>query len=115
MKVSKSKIEGVIMKENDTYLLEDNNNLEHLTLSKTTLNPYKSTRGHSHDNQEEVYFFHGEGVMVLGDEEFNVSDGDIVLIPKGTFHRVINPNDKELMFVCVFEKYDRGGEIAKYR
>ena len=57
MKVNTNDIGGEITKDNETYVLEDNNLLEHMTLSKTTLKPNQSTRGHLHDELEEVYFF----------------------------------------------------------
>ena len=115
MKVSTKNIGGEITKENDTYVLEDNNLLEHMTLSKTTLKPNQSTRGHLHDDLEEVYFFtKGDGIMVLGEEEFSVKEDDVVLIPQGKFHRVINNKSEPMEFVCVFEKYDRQSDIAKY-
>jgi len=115
MKVNTNKIGGEITKDNETYVLEDNNLLEHMTLSKTTLNPNQSTRGHLHNDLEEVYFFtKGEGKMVLGEEEFEVKAADIVLIPQGKFHRVINNKNKSMEFVCVFEKYDRESDTAKY-
>ena len=108
MKVNTKEIGGEITKDNETYVLEDNNLLEHMTLSKTTLKPNQSTKGHLHDDLEEVYFFtKGEGKMVLGEEEFEVKAADIVLIPQGKFHRVINNKNKSMEFVCVFEKYDR--------
>ena len=104
MKVNTNEIGGEITKDNETYVLEDNNLLEHITLSKTTLKPNQSTRGHLHDDLEEVYFFtKGEGKMVLGEEEFDVKAADIVLIPQGKFHRVINDKNESIEFVCVFE------------
>tara|TARA_B110000116_G_scaffold208554_1_gene184025 strand:+ start:177 stop:524 length:348 start_codon:yes stop_codon:yes gene_type:complete len=115
MKVNTNEIGGEITKDNETYVLEDNNLLEHMTLSKTTLKPNQSTRGHLHDDLEEVYFFtKGEGKMVLGEEEFDVKAADIVLIPQGKFHRVINDKNEPIEFVCVFEKYDRESDTAKY-
>ena len=115
MKVNTKEIGGEITKDNETYVLEDNNLLEHMTLSKTTLKPSQSTRGHLHDDLEEVYFFtKGEGKMVLGEEEFDVKAADIVLIPQGKFHRVINNKNESMEFVCVFEKYDRESDTAKY-
>ncbi len=39
MKVNINEIGGEITKDNETYVLEDNNLLEHMTLSKTTLKP----------------------------------------------------------------------------
>jgi quercetin dioxygenase-like cupin family protein len=115
MKVKKTDIKGDIIKDNDTYTLIDNNHLQNLTLSKTILKPDQETRGHSHENQEEVYFFHGYGKMQLGEKVFGVSPGSIVLIPKGTFHKVINHHTNHACeFICVFEKYDRESDVAAY-
>ncbi len=116
MKVNNNNIQGKVVKDNDTYILEDNNLLTNLTLSKTTLKPQQGTRGHSHEDEEEVYFFtKGYGVMQLGEESFSVQQGDVVLIPMGKFHKVMNPNPVESFeFVCVFQKYDRSSDTAKY-
>ncbi len=102
MKVNTNDIGGEITKDNETYVLEDNNLLEHMTLSKTTLKPNQSTRGHLHDELEEVYFFtKGDGIMVLGEEEFPVKADDVVLIPQGKFHRVINNRMSYGVCVCL--------------
>lgn len=117
MKVELDKINGSIVKNTDVYLLEDNNFLENLTLSRTYLKPGKSTRGHSHDSQEEVYIFtSGSATMIIGEEEYSAKTGDTFLIPKGKFHRVINLSEIEsCSFTCVFEKYDRSGTDANYK
>ena len=117
MKVHIEDVGGEIVKDNDTYTLVDNNYLEHLTLSQTILKPNQSTRGHSHENQEEVYIFtDGRATMIIGDDEFEATSGDTFLIPKGKFHRVINlSTDEFCYFTCIFEKYDRKGEDVKYQ
>ena len=100
-------IGGETIKDDETYLLRDNKELKNLVLSSTTLRKGKQTRGHRHAGQEEVYFFvMGTGMMIVGeeiDEPFPVSAGDIVLIPDGAFHRVINNGDMHLIFNCVFD------------
>jgi oxalate decarboxylase/phosphoglucose isomerase-like protein (cupin superfamily) len=64
----------------------------------------QSTRGHSHAGQEEVYFFvQGTGIMMVDEQRFRVNDGDIILIPDGAFHRVINDGEMDLVFNCVFD------------
>ena len=69
MKVPINNIGGEVVKDNETYLLRDNKLLKNLVLSSTLLLPEKETRGHSHQGQEEVYFFqYGYGEMTLGDE-----------------------------------------------
>ena len=46
--------------------------------------------------------------MQLDNDIFKVKAGDIVLIPDGTYHRVYNDmHDKNLEFICVFQKYER--------
>ena len=97
-------IGGSVIKDNKTYLLKDNKTLKNLVLSSTLLKPNEETRGHSHEGQEEVYYFvDGHGQMTLGEESFHVASGDVVLIPDGVFHKVINPTTEHLYFVCVFD------------
>ena len=82
--------------------------LKNLVLSKTTLRPSQQTRGHRHDGQEEIYFFlYGDGKMIVGEEDtepFEVHSGNIIQIPDGAFHRVINTSEnREMKFICVFD------------
>lgn len=100
-------IGGEVVKQDERYVVKDNKFLKNLILSSTDLNPGMSTSGHKHAGQEEVYFFiSGSGKMIVdGDSynEFNVTAGDVVLIPDGAFHKVINNTDEQLYFVCVFD------------
>lgn len=100
-------IGGNIVKEDDRYVVKDNNYLKNLILSSTDLKPGKQTSGHRHAGQEEVYIFvSGKGNMIIdGDnyEQFAVKAGDVVLIPDGAFHQVINTGSENLYFVCVFD------------
>lgn len=96
-------IGGSITKEDDRYIVKDNNLLKNLVVSSTDLKPMKSTSGHEHKGQEEVYFFvKGNGRMELDGKEINVDVGDTVLIEDGVFHRV-HAGPKGCYFVCVFD------------
>ena len=104
LKFHNSDAGGEVVKDNETYLLKDNKTLNNLVLNSTKLYRGQSTRGHSHAGQEEVYFFvQGTGVMIVDEERFRVNPGDIVLIPDGAFHRVINDGEMNLTFNCVFD------------
>ena len=71
-KVTVEDIGGEILKDTSEYLLKDLPFGEHLTLSSTQLRANQSTTGHSHDNQEEVYYFtHGSGKMIIDEQEFD--------------------------------------------
>lgn len=104
MKYGGYNIGGVVVKEDDRYVVRDNTELKNLIVSSTLLHPGKSTSGHSHAGQEEVYqFIYGHGEMELDGERFPVTRGDIVLIKDGVFHRVHNTAAEDLYFVCVFD------------
>lgn len=104
LKFNEHDVGGEIVKDNETYLLKDNKTLNNLVLSSTKLYRGQSTRGHSHAGQEELYFFvQGTGVMIVDEHKFRISRGDIILIPNGAFHRVINDGEMNLVFNCVFQ------------
>lgn len=104
MKFGGYDVGGEVVKKDDRYVVKDNKFLKNLIVSSTTLHPGKSTSGHSHAGQEEVYqFVFGTGEMEIDHERFVVSPGDIVLIKDGAFHRVHNTGTQDLYFVCVFD------------
>ena len=96
-------IGGIIAKEDDRYKVCDNSELNNLVLSSTDLHPNKSTSGHKHPGQEEIYFFvKGSGQMEINERKFDVTEGDTVLIKDGDFHRV-HAGEEGCYFVCVFD------------
>jgi mannose-6-phosphate isomerase-like protein (cupin superfamily) len=48
-------------------------------------------------------FMKGSGRMELDDKEFDVKEGDLILIEDGVFHRVHNTGTVDLYMVCVFD------------
>lgn len=47
----------------------------------------KEVKSHKHvTHAEHVYVLDGEGEMVIGNKQMKIKKGDIVLIPKNTFH-----------------------------
>jgi len=60
------------------------------------------TDAHIHRRSEEIYVFtSGAGRMALGEAEFEVAEGDAVVIPPGTVHKLWNPGSEELVLLCV--------------
>jgi mannose-6-phosphate isomerase-like protein (cupin superfamily) len=104
MKLENWNVGGEVVKQDDRYVVKDNKLLNNLVLSSTKLNAGKSTTGHRHAGQEEVYMFiKGEGQMELDHKIFDVKAGDIVLIEDNVFHKVHNNSDYILEFICVFD------------
>ena len=104
MKYGAWDIGGSVVKNDDRYIVKDNTKLKNLVVSSTRLNAGKSTTGHRHAGQEEVYIFiKGSGQMELDHQIFNVTAGDTVLIEDNVFHKVHNNTDFGLEFICVFD------------
>ena len=108
IKLSIDDIGGEVAKQDDRYTVIDNTILNNLVVSSTDLHSMKSTSGHAHVGQEEVYnFVRGTGKMEMIDlngkhHDQNVKAGDVVLIPDGWFHRV-HADVEGIYFVCVFD------------
>ena len=97
---------GNIVKQNDTYTIVDNTELNELTVSTTTLHPGQETSGHSHPGIEEVYtFLSGKGFIEIDNEKHKVKEGQTFTIKDGAFHKVYNSSsDQDLFFICVFNQ-----------
>ena len=93
-----------VVKEDERYVVTDNNILNNLVASTTYLNPSHSTTGHKHPGQEEVYvFMQGSGSMEIDEKTLEVKAGDGVLIEDGEFHLVHYSGQEIVEFVCVFD------------
>ena len=104
LKVRTDDIGGKLVADNDIYTVKDNTHLNNLVLSSTVLQSGKNTSGHSHEDQEEVYYFtEGTGMMDIDGMKFPVLAGDIVLVDAGEYHQVFNNDIPTLKFICVFE------------
>jgi mannose-6-phosphate isomerase-like protein (cupin superfamily) len=94
---------GILVAENERYTIHDLE-VDELTVSLTELKKTQETRGHSHVECSEIYFFReGKGKMQVGNQMYYVVKGSIILVPRGLFHKVINLRAEDLVFVTVFE------------
>ena len=97
-------IGGEVVKTDSRYVVTDNTELNNLVVSSTKLNAKKSTTGHRHAGQEEVYIFvRGSGQIELDHRIIDVKAGDTILIQDNVFHKVHNNTDLGLEFICVFD------------
>jgi len=49
----------------------------------------QEVKSHKHvKHSEQVVVLEGEGLMRLGNEEFKISQGEVIFIPRNTFHSV---------------------------
>jgi mannose-6-phosphate isomerase-like protein (cupin superfamily) len=75
------------------------------------------TRGHEdrHPGQEEVYYiFEGKGKVVIEDEPNDIEAGDVVFIPDGLRHYLINDGPATLgLFWAIAKKWSEMPGIQK--
>lgn len=100
-----------LIRNNDIYKVYDLPTLQNLNVSLTELYAKKSTTGHSHNDADEVYvFIDGEGTIEVGARTIQVKNGNLVLVPRGKFHKVRNKGENTLNFWTIFEKYESRGK-----
>lgn len=94
---------AVLIANNERYMIQDayhrkGNGEIAYTESRTVLHPTKMTRGHFHDDGDELYtVISGGGYMIIqGHDKATVSKlepGSKVLVESGDWHQVVNPSD----------------------
>ncbi len=69
---------------------------EHLQLVVMSLPPGGEIGSEVHAENDQFFRFEaGTGKVKVGEEEYEVKDGDVVIIPAGTPHNVINASTSE--------------------
>ncbi|MDN5331467.1 MAG: hypothetical protein PWP45_692 [Tepidanaerobacteraceae bacterium] len=94
----------------DTYWLIDpeSSPSRRLKMGYTVIYPTGTTTGHSHDEEEVYFVVQGEGVMVVGEEEFPIKPGDALYVPPRVFHTTRQVGNIPLAVVWVTGKLDEG-------
>lgn len=98
---------GTVLRDTEVYLVEDNRFLSSMVTSKTTLHPGHHTKGHKHPQEEVYMFMSGHGALESDHGKVDVKPGSIVQIKGDTYHRVYNLGEDDLVFVAIFESYER--------
>ena len=65
------------------------------------------TRGHAdkHEGQEELYYiFAGRGIVMIDEEEHRIEAGDVVFIPDGAKHYLVNDGSESLSLFWAMPK-----------
>ncbi|MDO8739989.1 MAG: cupin domain-containing protein [Candidatus Woesearchaeota archaeon] len=90
-------------KDNIEKLTVENDNFrkvlytaEHCQLVLMSLNPGEEIGSEIHDDGDQFFRFEkGKGKVIINETEYDVSDGDSVIVPAGTTHNVVNISDSE--------------------
>lgn len=66
------------------------------------LEPGQAQKPHSHEGADKIYFvLQGRGLFLIGDEERELAEAEIVLAPSGALHGVRNISEMRLMLLVM--------------
>jgi mannose-6-phosphate isomerase-like protein (cupin superfamily) len=90
-------------KQNIEKLTVENNDFrrvlytgEQMQLVLMSLKPGEDIGAEVHPENDQFFRIDaGQGKAVVGETEYDVSDGDAVIVPRGTEHNIINTSDSE--------------------
>lgn len=69
---------------------------EHMQLVLMSLRPGEEIGMETHDENDQFFRFEkGQGKVIIGETEYPVTDGDVVVIPAHTNHNIINISEIE--------------------
>lgn len=90
-----------------TWLINRNDGAERYEMRKFRIGPKGSMPKHLHHTIEhEEYILKGRVKVTLGDNVYEVKEGDAVFVPAGVPHAYSNPYDEDVEFICVIPKVE---------
>lgn len=94
-------------------LVDESDGAPHFAMRRFTLAPGSEVPAHTNAVEHEQYVLDGEYVVGVGDEEYEVSAGDSLLIPAGAVHWYRNEGDARGAFICVVPNGDDEIELVE--
>lgn len=87
------------------------NGVDNISFCIEDMSPGRKMRVHKHLNNDELIFIHkGEGSFTLDEELMNVKTGDVIFVPRDTWHGLDNTGKENLLMAfqyspAGFEEY----------
>ena len=102
--VNRNGVEPFITKDSSQIrevLSPSNSSIKNQSLAEARLAPGMSTDEHYHPKAEEIYYIlEGRGSIKIEDEVREVGPGDGIAILPSKQHKIWNPGQSDLVFLC---------------
>jgi quercetin dioxygenase-like cupin family protein len=95
-------------------LIGPNDGAPNFALRRFTLEVGATVPRHTNGVEHEQYVLAGEYTVGLGEEEYEVGPGDVLLIPAGTVHWYANEGPDEAAFLCAVPNGDDTIELLEH-
>ena len=88
---------------------------EHMQLVMMSLLPGEEIGMETHDENDQFFRFEkGKGQVIINGNKYEVTDGDVIVIPCGSEHNVINTGDSDLKMYTIYSPaHHKDGIIHK--
>ena len=107
---SNNDFEGMVVNPNEgeSYMLRDGKAIVTIKISKqkgsniisflaSSLPPADVIPVHKHMNEDEFFFIHkGSGIFTLGEKQYKVTEGAVIISPKGVWHGLQNTGTENI-------------------
>ena len=83
------------------WLINEKTGANNFAMRQFLIQPGGSTPNHTHSWEHEVFILSGSGVILSGDGEKDVNEGDVIFVAPDEVHQFTNTGKKELNFLCL--------------
>ncbi|SDK40702.1 cupin domain-containing protein [Natronorubrum texcoconense] len=94
-------------------LISDDHGAPNFAIRRFVLEAGAEVPEHTNEVEHEQYVLEGEYTVGIGEEEYEVSAGDSLLIPGGTVHWYRNEGDERGAFICAVPNGDDAIELVE--
>lgn len=96
--------EGHVLKD---FLKDDYLNRGEMRYGKPGFITHFENNVHTHEDNEAYFFFQGKGLFEVGNKEYNVKTGDIIIIEPGENHHLIIDKDDPCIYLWIHAGNER--------
>ncbi len=83
------------------WLISKEDGAPNFSMRYFEIEPGGHTPRHSHPWEHEIFILEGEGLVEIGDREYEVGPGTAVFIPPDVFHSITNTGTGILKLLCL--------------
>lgn len=95
----------------ETWLIGKAENAKNFAMRYYNVAVSSSTRQESHTHDHGIFILHGHALILLENEKYETTQGDVIYIPPHAEHQIKNIGTQPLGFLCVIPaRRIKGGE-----
>jgi len=94
------------------WLIGQEDQAPHFAMREFEVAPGGHTPKHFHDYEHEIYVLSGRGVVIDGDTERPLKQGDVVFVAPNDIHQFRNTGREPMRFLCLIPNSATGKNVT---